>query len=761
MIGQTLGHYRVLEKIGAGGMGVVYRAHDQHLDREVVLKVLPPGTLADCAARKRFRQEALALSRLNHPNIATVHDFDTQEDVDFLVMEYIPGVTLSNKLAAGPLPVNEVIRLGEQLALGLATAHEQNIVHRDLKPGNLRITPDGRLKILDFGLAKLLRPANEMDITQSVTETPALSGTLPYMAPEVLRGATAEVPADIWAVGAVLYEMATGQRAFSAQVLTALVTEIQLNTPPRPSLLNSKISSRLEEVILKCLEKDPSRRYPSARAVQAGLQSLSAAPEPLVSAPRRKPRARHKRIESLLVLPLTNLSRDPEQEYFADGMTEVLIADLAKLRALKVISRTSAMRYKGTDKSLPQIAEELHVDAVVEGSVLRAGQRVRITAQLIHAATDTHLWAENYERDLQDVLLLQSEIARAIAGEIEVAITAEDSRRLATAKRVNPEAYEACLKGRFHWYRLSREHLDTAAEYYQLALEKDPNYALAYVGIAYVWSSRTDCGFVSPLEALPQAKAAALKALELDDSLAEAHEVVANLKANSDWDWAGAERAFQRALQLSPNSADARFFYGHFLIIVGRPEQGLAEVERALDLDPFNSLFQCFFGWQLLFLHRFDDAVAQLRRILTTEPNLSAAHLGLWGAFHLKRVPAEALAEARTFFTLLGDKETVQAVDRGRGYEEAMHLAAESLAARSRQDYLPALRIARLYAHAGENDQALTWLEKAYAQHEVPMIHLRVAWDWDGLRDEPRFQRLLQRMNFPPISSSVASGPAM
>jgi serine/threonine-protein kinase len=752
MIGQTLGHYCVFEKIGAGGMGVVYRAHDQHLDREVVLKVLPPGTLATPAARKRFRQEALALSRLNHPNIATIHDFDTQEDVDFLVMEYIPGVTLSDKLAAGPLPVDEVVRLGEQLAAGLAAAHEQNIVHRDLKPGNLRITPDGRLKILDFGLAKLLRPANEMDVTQSVTETPALSGTLPYMAPEVLRGATGEVPADIWAVGTVFYEMATGQRAFSAELPTALVTEIQLNSPTRPSVLNPKVSARLEEVILKCLEKDPSRRYPSAHAVQAALQSLSAAPERVVSVPRRKPRARHKRIESLLVLPLTNLSRDPEQEYFADGMTEVLIADLAKLRALKVISRTSAMRYKGTDKSLPQIAEELHVDAVVEGSVLRSGQRVRITAQLIHAATDTHLWAENYERDLQDVLLLQSEIARAIAGEIQVAITAEDSRRLATAKRVNPEAYEAYLKGRFHWYRLSREHLDTAAKYYQLALEKDPNYALAYVGIAYVWSSRSDCGFIPPGEALPHAKAAALKALELDDSLAEAYEVLGNLRVNSEWDWAGAERSFQRALQLSPNSADAHFFYGHFLIIVGRPEQGLAEVQRALDLDPFNFLFQCFFGWEMLFLHRHDDAIAQLHKILKTEPNFSAAHLGLWGAFHVKGMPAEALAEAKTFSSLLGDGETAVALHRGTSYEEAMHLAAESLAVRSRQTYIPALRIARLYAHAGENDQALTWLERAYAQHEIPLVHLRVAWDWDGLRNEPRFQHLLQQINFPPVS---------
>jgi TolB-like protein/Tfp pilus assembly protein PilF len=457
----------------------------------------------------------------------------------------------------------------------------------------------------------------------------------------------------------------------------------------------------------------------------------------------------------LAVLPFENLSGDPEQDYFSDGLTEEMITQLGRLQPerLSVIARTSAMTYKGSNKTVDQIGRELGVDYLLEGSVRREGDQVRITAQLIQVRDQAHLWAQSYDRNVGSILAVQGEVARAIAGEIKIAVTPEETKRLASARPVNPDAYEAYLKGRFHWYKLSRVHLDTALEYFQLAREKDPNYALAYVGIAYVWASRGDCGLVSSREAFPKVKAAALKARELDDTLAEVHELLANVRFFYEWDWGGAEREFQRAIQLNSNSAELRFYYSDFLISMRRPQGWKAEIERALELDPFNFFLQCFFGWHLLYLRRYDEAILQLRKALCKEPNFPAAHLALWGAFHRKGMYEEALAEAKKFFLLLGSSEVAEALARGYAdsdYRGAMRLAAEKLAARSKQAYIPTLRIARLYAHAGEKDRALEWLEKAYEEREPPLVHLRVGWDWHSLRDDPRFQSLLRRLNFPP-----------
>ena len=407
------------------------------------------------------------------------------------------------------------------------------------------------------------------------------------------------------------------------------------------------------------------------------------------------------------------------------------------------------MRYKGSETPLPQIAEELNVDAVVEGSVLRVGPRVRITAQLIHAATDTHVWAESYDREFADVLLVQSEIARAIAREIQVAITPDEAKRLSRARRVNPEAYEAYLKGRFHWYKLSREHLDTALQYFQASLEKDPRDPLAYVGIAGVWASRGDCGLVPFREVFPKVKAASLKAIELDDSLSEAHVCLANFRC---WerDWDDAEREFQRAIEITPNSAEAHFFLSDLLISRRRVDEWKIHLDRALELDPLNFFFQCFHGWHLLYLCRYDEAIAELRKALRTEPHLPAAHLRLWGAFYGKGLHEEAAAAAKTFFEALGDKEVVQALQRGyaaAGYSEAMRLAAQTLTERSHSTYVQPTQIARLHAHAGDKDHALKWLERAYEERALAMVHLGVDSDWNTLREEPRFQDLMRRLN--------------
>jgi len=482
MIGKTLSHYRVIEKIGAGGMGEVYRAHDERLERDVALKVLPAGTLSDESARQRFRKEALALSKLNHPNIATVFDFDTQDGVDFLVMELVEGVTLTDKLTAGALPEKEVARIGTQLAEGLAAAHDQRVVHRDLKPGNLRVTPDGRLKILDFGLAKFVRPVGRITTTEGTTEsapTEAMAGTLPYMAPEQLRGETVDARSDLWASGVVLYEMATGRRPFEHKLATALADNILHQPPTPPSQLNPKVSSRLQEIILKCLERNPEHRYQSARELLADFRRLGAAPvgisptRPFIRAggvsivtqggslvidveDRKEPvhltvplwvvigvplaivmavlllvlnlggwRERFfggssspAPIQSLAVLPLKNLSGDAEQEYFADGITEDIITELSRFREFAVIARNSSFAYKGRSVKVQDIGRELGVKYVVEGSVRRAADRVRVTAQLIDTETKSHIWADRYDRQLVDIFAIQDEVTEAIVARV-------------------------------------------------------------------------------------------------------------------------------------------------------------------------------------------------------------------------------------------------------------------------------------------------------------------------------------------------------
>ncbi len=511
------------------------------------------------------------------------------------------------------------------------------------------------------------------------------------MAPEQARGQAVDPRADVFALGVVLHEMLSGDRPFQGATPTDTLAAI-LKDEPAP--LPRGVPPRLTAVVRRCLAKEPQRRYAGGGEAQAALEALRGAtggvrprtqlsparPQRSPARPRRP--ARERRVESLVVLPLLNLSRDPDQEYFADGMTEALIADLAKIRALRVISRTSAMRYKGTGKSLPEIAAELGVDAVVEGSVLRVGPRVRITAQLIHAATDTHLWSESYERDLADVLLLQGEVTRAIVDEIRIAVTPEEARRLAARRKVDPEAFDACLKGRFHWYKLSREQLEISKQYFDLALEKDPDSALAWAGLAAVWASLTDTGVVPPHEAIPKAKEAALRALELDETLVEVRFRLANIKFCCDWDWSGAEREFREAIALDPNAADARFFYSDFLISMGRAEEAQTETRRAMELDPFSFFLQGFYGWHLIYLHRCDDAIAHLRKALQMETDFSSAHLGLWGAFYRKGMRDEALAAAERFFEVLGDGEVVAALRRGRsesGYEGAMRLAALEL----------------------------------------------------------------------------------
>jgi TolB-like protein/Flp pilus assembly protein TadD/predicted Ser/Thr protein kinase len=799
MIGQTLGHYRILEKIGAGGMGVVYRARDERLDRDVALKVLPAGALADDAARRRFRKEALVLAKLAHPNIAMIFDFDTQDGVDFLAMEYVAGQSLAQKLNAGGMQEKETLALGAQVAAALEEAHEQGVVHRDLNPRNILVTAKGQAKVLDFGLAKLLRPSGDAEATQTFAETEGVAGTLPYMAPEQLRGEALDGRTDIYALGCVFYEMAAGRRPFTEDSAPRLTDEILHQTAVSPRAVNARVSPQFEAIILKCLEKDGEDRYQSAKELSVDLRRLATPSTVAVAAtgPRRA-RARWRQlaigggtgaiavaallialvialvialniggvrdrllgkvgaqhIRSLAVLPLENLSRDPEQEYFADGMTEQLITDLAQISALKVISRTSVMQYKGAHKPLPQIAHELGVDAVIEGSVQRAGGRVRISAQLIDARADQHLWARSYERDLRDVLALQEELARAIANEIRVALTPQEQTRLASNRSVNSEAYQLYLLGRFYANKRTVPDTYKSIQYFEQALHKDPNFALAYAGLAdgYNLLGFSVYAVLPSAEAAEKARAATRRALELDDSVAEAHTALASTLWQYDWNWEEAGKEFQRAFELNPGHAPTYHLYAIYLYELGQLDEAMAAIRRAEQLDPVSPNIARAAGHLLAAQNQYDQAITELHRAIDLDPTHFNTHVGLGDLYvRMGRFP-EAFAELEKADQMSGGNPPVRS-HLARGYarggrkREAERLLAELLP-KAKPDYL-AVAIARIYMGLGKKEDAIGWLEKGVDGHDNGVTDLGVGPDWEPLRSDPRFQALLRRIGLP------------
>ncbi|MFQ5528174.1 MAG: protein kinase [Thermoanaerobaculia bacterium] len=801
MIGETLSHYEILDKIGEGGMGEVYLAKDIKLGRKVALKLLPAEMAGSRERLERFEREARALAALDHPGIVTIHSVEkarfrhSDPALHFLTMQLVEGSTLDRLIPPGGMPLDRLFETAVPLTEAVAAAHSKRIAHRDLKPNNVMVTDDGRVKVLDFGLAKA-RGALETDSTAletlAMTSEGRVLGTLPYMSPEQAQGKPIDHRTDIFSLGSMLYEMTTGWRPFDEESPAALTASILTKTPAPISTHRSDAPPRLGQIIQRCLEKDPARRYQHAGELVEELSALREAVthHPLISTglgrvsalfPRTRgariglgatvvalvatlivaitiglvgedatPPVEGPQISSLAVLPLKNLSGDSDQDYFVDGMTEALTTDLSKIGALKVISRSSAMRYKGTDKPLAEIAGELGVEALVEGSVLREGDRVGITAQLIEARAGSNLWADRYERDLTSILALQGEIAQAIAREIQVTLTPEEESRLATRREVDPAAYEAYLKGLVLKDQYTPEDLQTAMQYFEKAREIDPGYAPAYSGIASIWSSRRILGLVSPTEANARMQPLVLEALELDDSLAVAHRQLAVQKAWHEWDWQGAETEFQRIFELDPNEARTLVLYGHFLTLVGRSEEAERYVKRAIELDPLNMFNQSMYGTQLMFAGRYEDAIAQLRRTLDMAPGLAFGHLPLASALYATGRYEEAFDEIKVHFAALSDADLVETLERGfaaGGFERASRLAAETLAARSGSTFVKPIYVAYFYDVAGMPDEALEWLERGYELRDHDMAYLAVFPLSDRLRSDPRFQDLLRRMN--------------
>jgi TolB-like protein/Flp pilus assembly protein TadD len=768
-------------------MGEVYRARDTRLKREVAVKVLPERLSGDREYRARFEREARAVAAISHPNILAIHDLGQEGGLFFLVTELLEGETLREKLVQERLSWRKVLEIGGAIAEGLSAAHGKGIVHRDLKPENVFLTSAGLVKILDFGLA---RPGAAPSAAQTAVPTESVAtaagtalGTVGYMSPEQVSGRPADARSDIFSLGSLLYEMLTGQRAFNRASPGETMAAILRDQPLEPSRADRDLPQGLDRVVRRCLEKVPGERFQSASDLSFALKELlgsgtsTSPPAPSVVSRRTvlllaaaaivflgvvlvlrlTGRARGAgRIESLAVLPLANLSGDPQQEYFADGMTEELITNLAQISALRVGSRTSAMRYKGTQKSVPEIGRELEVDALVEGSVLRVGDRVRITAQLIQAPTDKHLWASTYERDLSDVLTLQGEVAKAIAGEIGVRLTPQERSQLADKKTVNPEAYEAYLKGRYHSFRGTAPDAQKSLDYFQQSVAKQPDFAKGYAGIAnaYQQMAGSAYGVLSPKEAFPKAKVAAMRAVELDSTLAEPYESLGWSSFVFDRDWTTAENQFQQAVRLNPNYAAAHQSYGTFLSRVGRFDEAIREVKRAQEIDPLSLVGNLDVGLALHWARRDDEAIPLFRRVLDIDPNYLRAHWGLGLALVQKKKYDEAIAELQKAVELSGGGAG-QLGSLGYAYGAAGRRAealgiVEKLKERSRERYVPPATVAIVLSGLGETDQALAWLERANEARDPWATGLKVEPGFDSLRPDPRFQDLMRRVGLPP-----------
>ena len=778
LLGATISHYRVIEKLGAGGMGVVYRAHDERLDRDVALKVLPAGRLASDVARNRFHVEALALAKLNHPHIGTIYDFDTQGGLDFLVMEYVPGMTLSDQLAHGPLSEREVLNLGVQIVEALEEAHQHGVVHRDLKPRNIVVTPNRQVKVLDFGLAKLLRPVSEISTTDEFSGTAVGAGTLPYMAPEQLRGEPTDARTDIYAAGTVFYEMATGKRPYRGKFATALAADIQTQAPVPPRQLNPEISLDLEQVILKCLEKDPQDRYQCAKDLCIALQRLCSVPlkertllpkhlslRLAISAAmclvvialagayfaRRQFGIKPPQAKIILaVLPFENLNRDPQEDYFCDGLTDEMINQLGRLvpQRLGVIARTSVMQYKGSQKRIDQIGRELGVGYILETSVRREGAQVRIATQLIEVRDQSTLWTETYNYDVASIFSLETDVSRRMANSLALQLL--PGQRMTRPQATSVEAYEAYLQGLYHWHKGSAEQARKARQYFEQAVKIDPNYAPGYAALAG-YGATDD---LPTKAAMSKAKEYALKALELDHSLTQAHTALAEIRFYGDWDWSGAEIEFKRALKLNPNDAEAHRVYSFYLLALGRFEEAKVEVQRAQDLDPISLLTSVNAGWTFYFARQYDRAIETCRRALELDASSDGAHACLGQSYRAKGMRDDAIAEAERAVTLSGNNPA-RLVALARTYAafgeqpEAKKLLTK-LREQAKVRYISPYLLAMTHVALAEQDQALAALEQAYKERDRYLVSLKIDDAFDPLRDKAHFQDLLHRVGFPP-----------
>jgi len=793
MIGKTISHYKILEKLGEGGMGVVYKAEDTKLERTVALKFLSPHTLGGEEEKARFIREAKAAASLDHPNICTVHEIDEAEEQTFIAMVYVDGQSLEEKVESGVLEINEALDIAIQVAEGLKEAHDKGIIHRDIKAANIMLTGRGRAKIMDFGLAKLAGRTR-------LTKTATIMGTVAYMSPEQASGeATIDHRTDIWSLGVVLYKMLTGNPPFDAPSDAAMIHKIIYEEMEPVSSWRSDIPSALEDAIQRMIHKNPNDRYEDMATVLTALKSIQSefvresadsgqeeggesmpskktklgvavliallvglcivgiiflrqpkTGEPIESETATAP-AEEKTYSSIAVLPFVDMSPDKDQEYFCDGLSEALINSLTQLKDLRVIARTSAFSFKGKQLDIREIGKSLNVETVLEGSVQKSGNKIRITAQLVDTIRGHHLWSAKYDREMQDIFAIQDEISLAIVDKLRVNLLGDGRTRFAGSRTTDPEAHNLYLKGAYYLFKLTPEDMRKGEAYLRQAIEKDPNYARAYAELANLYNYLPFYTFLPPRQIFPKAKEAAQKALEIDDTLGEAHAALALGKMYYDWNWEEAEREFKRALELNPGNMGIHADYSAYLMYRTRFDEAIREIEKAIEGDPVSPGLYFIAGVVFYYSGRDDEALEAFKNCVAMAPNSTFHHLFLGIVYARKSMYEEALAEFEQERIVTNGMNpwvypSTATVYMKMGKIEETRQLLNELLERSEQQYLPPTSIAALYFILGENDEGFIWLDKAYEARDYWLAFLKIEPTLNRPSADPRYQEMLRKV---------------
>jgi serine/threonine-protein kinase len=786
-VGQSIGHYKILSFLGRGGMAEVYLAYDSSLGRKVALKLLPVSFNSNEDRVKRFVREARSASALNHPNVSVIHEIgETEDGRHFIAMEFIEGITVRRKLLEAPISVDEAIDITLQAASALSAAHNAGVVHRDIKPENIMLRPDGYVKVLDFGLAKLTdryAVASDNDaptVPAFNTQSSHLIGTVNYLSPEQARRQSVDERTDIWSLGVVLYEMITRRMPFTGETPSHAIVAI-LGQEPEPLTRHlDKVPAQLHRIVNRVLQKDRNQRYQTAAELHADLQSLKselstgevkfekpslttilksrwaiAAAAALIFVvaglylflPRTKTNANLVSMSSVAVLPFTNMSDDPNMEYLSDGITDSLINNLSQLPNLKVIGRSSTFHYKGRQIDASVVGKELGVDSVLSGRIVEREGDLSIYVDLESALDKTHIWGAQYNRKVADLLMIQDEISRNITNKLSLRMSGAIEQRIARRSTENVEAYQLYLKGRWYWNKFTKEGKEQAIQCFQQAIKLDPNYALAYVGLADVYVVDTS---IPVRESSQKAKAAAERALTLDDSLGEAHATLGVIKSHYETDWAGSEAEFKRALELNPNYATAHHFYGDMFLALGNFDRALEELEKARELDPLSPLINVDVGLVYFYQRDYDRCIEYSKKVSQRFPDFFPAHSNLAWAYTQKKMYREALEEYQQAYKLSNGHSMVEAMMAYTyavsGNKDQARKILKKLEKRSVQEHIPPMRFAVMHLGLGEKDQVFEWLERAREELDIFMIYVKISPFFDSVRNEPKFQEFLQRV---------------